>query len=141
MYYYYLITIRSIITACVLFLLLLLITVNLLLLMIINIIINICSFTDFIIINIYFRSTSIINLIMYSICSYQTECLQHQKCSVGPQRQTGKASRSAGLQLQPNDAAIYTGSHSLDTHLQMEKSTSTRLHVTFHFSMQMTNLQ
>lgn len=75
-----------------------------------------------IIINIYLTSTIIINLIIYSVCSYQTECLPRQKCCVGPQRQTGKASSTAGLQLQPNDAAIYTGSHSLDTHLQMEKN-------------------
>jgi len=74
----------------------------------------------------YCKSTVINYLILqilffYSVCSYQTECLQHQKCSVGPQRQIGKASRSAGPQLQLNDAGIYTGSHSLDTHLQMEK--------------------
>lgn len=101
-----------------------LITANLLLLMmIIIIIINICLFIDVIIINTYFKSTIINNLIViYSVCSYQTECLPHQKCFVGPQRQIGKASSTAGLQLQPNDAAIYTGSHSLDTHLQMGKN-------------------
>jgi len=60
-------------------------------------------------------------LLSMCVFSYQTECVPHQKSSVDPQRQIGKASSIVGLQSQPNDAAIYTGSHSLDTRLQMEK--------------------
>lgn len=39
-------------------------------------------------------------------------------CYAGQQKQTGKVSSTSGQLPQQRDAAIYTGSHFLDTHLQ-----------------------